>query len=85
MTRAPKEWIVKIHWDADHCSPAIGPYGMTEAENEMREARRAYRDLGLTPPRMTKELLKDPQMLGIWARSKAERQAWDRAHGRADD
>lgn len=72
MSRAVKEWLVTIHWDATHTSPAIGPFGSTEADREMREIRRAYRAAGIKPPKMVKSLLRPADYLHFWALSHLE-------------
>lgn len=61
------QWVIVIHWDKEHESPAIGPFGQTEAETKMREVRKRYRDAGQKPPKMERRLLRVPQMIDIWA------------------
>jgi hypothetical protein len=64
------QWVIRIHWDDDHTSPAIGPFGQTEADNKMRELRRRLREAGLTPPKMQRELLRAPEALDGWIRDR---------------
>jgi hypothetical protein len=66
------QWVIRIHWDAEHTSPAVGPFGQTEADRKMRELRRRYRDAGQTPPKMTRELLRAPDVLDSWIESRTE-------------
>lgn len=74
------QWIIKIHWDAEHTSPAVGPFGQTEADNKMRELRRRFREAGLKPLKMTCELLRVPDALDGWVQDRI-----DEARLRADD
>ncbi|MGW3974234.1 hypothetical protein ACWEFD_33695 [Streptomyces ardesiacus] len=73
------QWAIKVHWDAEHTSPAVGPFGQTEAENKMRELRHRFREAGLTPLRMTRELLREPDVLDGWIQGRI-----DEARLRAD-
>ncbi len=52
------QWVIVVHWTDEHESPAIGPFGLTEAENLMREARKMFRSAGLKPPKMGRRLLR---------------------------
>lgn len=63
------QWVIRIHWDEKHTSPAIGPFGQTEADYRMRQLRRRLRDAGLTPPKMKRELLRSPDVLDGWDRA----------------
>jgi hypothetical protein len=74
------QWVVRVHWDADHTSPAVGPFGQTEADNKMRELRRRFRAAGLKPPKMTRELLRSPGALDGWVLGHIEE-----AKARAED
>jgi hypothetical protein len=59
MARPTKlQWLIVIHWDADHASPPMGPFGQTEADQAMREARARWRNAGLTPPKMERILMR---------------------------
>jgi hypothetical protein len=59
-------WIVRIHWNAKHTSPDVGPFGLSEANTVMRAMRRRFREAGLKPPRITRELLRSPGALDGW-------------------
>lgn len=65
-------WVIRLHWDSEHVSPAIGPFGLTEANRVSRDIRRRFRDAGLTPPKVTRELLRAPGVLDGWVRDRIE-------------
>lgn len=67
------EWMIVIHWDATHTSPPLGPYGATEAEQEMRKARARYRAAGKTPPKMQRILIKSRACFDAWTSPETEK------------
>lgn len=71
------QWVIRIHWDEKHTSPAIGPFGQTEADYRMRQLRRRLRDAGLTPPKMKRELLRSPDVLDGWIQDRIKESKLD--------
>lgn len=67
------QWVIMIHWDDDHSSPWVGPFGDTESQLKMREIRRRYREAGLKPPKIVRELLRVPGSVDSWVGFNIER------------
>jgi len=65
------QYIVRIHWDDEHQSPAIGPFnGATNVELWCREFRKLWRKVNPNDklPKLKKDVLRVPTSVEGWVR-----------------